>query len=42
MTTAIQNPSLHHPVVPRSDWLAARQALLLREKELAPAGPDRR
>jgi predicted dithiol-disulfide oxidoreductase (DUF899 family) len=35
MTTSTQSTSLHHPVVPRSQWLAARQALLLREKELS-------
>jgi len=35
MTTATHHTSLPHPVVPRSDWLAARQALLLREKELS-------
>lgn len=35
MTTATDHTSLPHPVVPRSDWLAARQALLLREKELS-------
>ncbi|MBX3656967.1 MAG: DUF899 domain-containing protein [Ramlibacter sp.] len=36
MTTAIPatSPLAHHPVMPRDQWLAQRQALLAREREL--------